>query len=70
MFIPLLRHVTTYHADMRARGANMTFMGFKTDCGTERQRGWIVSGYAGSDSHRFITNEKDARLFQESKITY
>lgn len=70
MYIPQVRHVSTYHTDMRAKGANMTLMGFTTDNGTLRQKGYVVSGYAGNDSHKFFTSKAHAYEFQHSKITY
>ena len=76
MNIPQVRHISTYHADMRAKGVDMSLMGFYTEpkqnghTGRLRQKGYVVSGYAGNDSHKFFTSKAHAYEFQHSKITY
>jgi len=68
MIIPQIRHVSTYHADMYKKGANMTYMAFLTDnLKSYRVKGWIVSGYAGLDSHKYFSNYKKALTFSNLK---
>lgn len=69
MHIPQIRHVTTYHADMRRKSANMTFMAFRNLKGGEKQRGWVVSGYAGNDSHKIFTSYEKAQEFSNKNVT-
>jgi len=63
-----IRHVSNYHADMRHNGANMTVMAFLTEnLKSYRVRGWIVSGYAGPDSHSYFSSYKKALYFSKTK---
>ena len=59
-----LRHVNEYHAHMQMKGANMQMMTMTKDDGTPYKTGWVVSGYAGPDSHKYVpSKEKAKKLF-------
>lgn len=64
-----LRQVKDYHVHMENRGANMTFMAFLTDSYERRVRGWIVSGYASEDSHKYFSNRDKACEFMATIFT-
>ena len=58
-----IRHISQYHSDMIAKGANMYFMMFRKDDWSEIKRGYVVSGHSGDDSHRLCNTKKEAREF-------
>ncbi len=64
-----LRHITDYHSFMRQKGANMRMMAMHKDDGTEYKRGWVVSGYAGYDSHKYFSNNQKATEFIMSRLS-
>lgn len=66
-----LRHIRDYHAFMQVKGANMDLMAFirPTKELTWYSRGWVVSGYAGSDSHKYFSNNQKATEFIMSRLS-
>lgn len=63
MNTPQIRSVNQYHRDMKGKGLNMAIMAFREDDGLMIQRGWVVSGYSGADSHRLFKTKKQAKAF-------
>lgn len=64
-----IRHITAYHAYMQIKGANMAIMAFIRPTKEYKWygRGWVVSGYAGADSHKYFPNKETALAFVSTK---
>jgi hypothetical protein len=66
-----LRQVREYHAYMQVKDANMAIMAFTRPTNELKwyTRGWVVSGYAGYDSHKYFTNKEKATAFIMSRLS-